>query len=166
MTTYSPEAVQNAPAELPYPIEQLPKVVYETFDREQIAELLIDKLTKDDIDPNNVIFSGFDATDLLRNGGSVDRTGTFGVGAQQMLDSENASSLGALHNPVKYLETDAGMTPSIEVYELSKLKGGIQELDAHLEVSPEELKKRPDLIYWETRDGSPLYTTIKKLFLF
>lgn len=151
---------------LPFPSEQLPPTVYNTYDREQITYLLFDKLEAEGIDPKAIVFTGFDADEVLRKGTFGERTTTFGVGMRQMIDAEDADRLHAVHSPVAYVESDGGRRPAIAAFRLEKLVGGSQQLDDLREYTPEELQETYSAIFWATKNGAPLDTAVAKLFLF
>lgn len=164
---HSPEKQKIEDSNLPFPTEQLPPEVYNSYDRDEIAALVVEKLQHDGIELSSVVVSGFDAGKVLAQGGFGDRDTTFAVGIDHMLQAENDNT-NAQHSPVRYLETGSAYKPAIGVFWLDKLVGSdASDPREYLKpVTPKELANDHKLIYWATKDGESLDTATAKLFLF
>ena len=151
--------------EMPFPVDQLGPEVFNSYDREQITELLVEKLKSADIDPKRVVYCGFDAEKVLaeRTFGK-NTTTTYGTGLRGM--EEDGNSADGAQSAVRYLEDNAGNKPAIAVFDLDKLLGGIAEHPRELldEVTPEMLDEG-SYIYWETKNQKSLDEATKLLFL-
>lgn len=149
-------------APLPFTVEQLPGLVYDTYDREQIAHLIVEKLGEYNIDPNEVILTGFNATNVIDNGGYGDRNTTYGVGTTQMFAYEDPDDLSAVQSPVYYLEKQGGSRPAIGVYWLKDLVNYFDD-----PVTPDELNQSHIAeLEWKTANGESLDSAAAVLFLF
>jgi len=168
MSTHSIENQKSNEASLPFPSEQLQKEIFETYDREDIAQLIASNLQESGIDLSTVVVSGFDADKVLADGGFGERISTFAVGIDHMLLAESGVDDNATHSPVKYLETADAFKPAIGVFWLDKLIGSDAEDPRELlhQVSSDQLKADHKLKYWETKDGESLDGATVKLFLF
>lgn len=153
-----------APAQQPpFPVEQMPAGVFDTADDDEIATMLTERLEADGIDMTQVVFSGFDAGQVIRNGSFGDRTATFAVGAE-MLNSDDSK-----RSPIAYLVDNAEFAPAIGVFNISDMVGSSAEDPIELmnPVTPDDLKARPDdFIFWRTKDGESLDAAAVKLFVF
>lgn len=147
----------------PFPVEQMPEGVFDTADDDEIAAMLTERLEADGIDIGQVVFSGFDAGQVMRDGSFGDRSATFAVGAE-MLNSDDSK-----RSPIAYLTDNAEFAPAIGVFNISGMVGSSAEdpLELMDPVTPDDLKDRPnDFIFWRTKDGESLDTAAVKLFLF
>ena len=168
MSAQSLEIQKPDDSKLPFSSEQLPKAVIESYDREDIARLVVDKLVESGINPEEVVVSGFDAHGVLSYGGFGDRDSTFAVGVDHMLLAESGVDDNATHSPVRYLEEAGAYKPAIGVFLLDKLIGSDAEDPRELlqPISADQLKSDHMLKYWATKDGGSLDQATAKLFLF
>lgn len=161
MAIHSPDL---APTEsLPFPVEQLPPDVLDSADYEQVASLLLNKLSEDGVDISKVVFCGFDAGEVMINHTYGYRDGTFAVNARLLASDDRTRS------PIAYLEDSMEFTPAIGVYDISKMVGSSFDDPRELmdPVTPSQLADKPeDYIFWRTTDGSSLDSAAVKLFLF
>ncbi len=160
MKAMSPAPAEQGESPLPFPVEQLPSAVIESYDRDQIGELLVEKMADAGIDPHDVVLTGFDAESLIENGGFGERSTTFGLVGSALFEGNDDVS------PLTYLEQSYGGKPAVGVFYRERLVGGLTEDDLG-EVSREDLSDRARLyIYWQTKDGASLDKAAARLFLF
>lgn len=155
--------------QLPFPVEQFDHTIHDTYDREQLTYLVLDKLSELGIDPEAVVLCGLEASEIVKNGGFGDRSTTFAAGMTQTIeDGENSA--------VRHMEDSGGDPhfgdkPAIAVFWLNKLRGSIQDYgDAptlYDEIDSATLKREHNkFIHWITADGGSLDGATAELFLF
>lgn len=150
--------------QLPFPVHQFDPSVFETYDRDQIADLVVETLTEKGINPDEIVLCGFDASEVVRNSSFGERTTAFAAGIAQTTTDDRYSA-------VSYMESDGGDKPAIAAFWLNKLRGSIQdygdESGLYDEVTPDVLKAEHDkYIHWITADGNSLDTATAELLLF
>lgn len=135
------------------------------MDTEDIYDLIDEALRGTGYDPQKLVWSGIEGAGVITKGSFGDRSRTFGMtgATTKMIEHE-----GNHQSPIGYMEAQDAHVPAIAVFDPDRLGAGATFTHGDLHpITAQELEQpQPDLVCWQTLDGSSLDSATVAMFVF